>query len=425
MGVCAPQRRISIPRFFGSRALNLLWLLLLAFALPAPAAAPSPVTTYARMTAQLRADAARSSWVRLVSLGKSATGRRQIWLVRLTDPQADPKQAVRLLVLCRQHGDEPASTEALLHLIHSAAFGGDPALHSALSHVTLYVVPMVNPDGADAGTRVNGVGADLNRDWGVFAQPETRAVAAAAKCIRPALVVDAHNWDGNDEYNADCIEIPREMETPSGRAAHALQQQAVRDLALCGYAVHPTAWGADSNPHLAHRWFVHSQTPSLLVETHSGSPADRADFERREGMYVALVHSLIRHASAPWLHQANQGDTQEAALFPPLAPPAASLPAVARLKPPCRWLWPLAAYALALWAVSLRAREFAVPAAGRVRHAVRYSYSRKSYSRTQGKPRLPEPAARHGQVKRNHSKRNHSKRNHSKSNLDRRKFSQV
>ena len=34
---------------------------------------------------------------------------------------------------------------------------------------------MANPDGAAARTRKNGVGADLNRDWGPFQQPETRA----------------------------------------------------------------------------------------------------------------------------------------------------------------------------------------------------------------------------------------------------------
>ena len=392
LGVRAPQRRNLFPRpsslpraSFVSRffcVLPIVSLLLLAFVLPAHAAAPALVTSYARMTAQLRTDAARSPLVSLVSLGKSATGRRQIWLVRLRDPKADPKQTVRLLVMCRQHGDEPASTEALLHLIQSLASGGDPALRSELAHVTLYIVPMVNPDGADAGTRVSGVGADLNRDWGIFAQPETRALASAASAIRPALIVDAHNWDGYDTYNANCIEIPREMETPSGRAAHALQQQSVRDLALCGYVVHPTAWGDDSNPHLAHRWFVHSHIPSLLVETHSGSPSDRADFERREGMYAALVHSLVRHSDAPWLHQVpNAHETQEAALFAPPAAPADLGRTAALPKRSFRWLWAAGVYAFALWAMSLRQRGLNPPAPPRpclrVRPAARYSYPQK------------------------------------------------
>ena len=370
----APQRRILIPRLL----LLLSYFLWLLLAVPIQAAPPARVTTYAQMTAQIHAEAAHSPLVRVSALGKSALGKRTLWLVRLANPNTDPKQTVRLLILCRQHGDEPASTEAMLRLIRSLAFSGDLALRSALSHVTLYVIPMVNPDGAGAGTRVSGVGADLNRDWGVFSQPETRAVARAAHLIRPALIVDAHNWDGNDEYNADCIEIPREMETPSGRAAHAMQQQALRDLAACGYAVHPTAWGGDSNPHLAHRWFTRQNIPSLLVETHSGSPANRADFERREGMYTALVHSLVRHYAAPWMGPSSP-DTQEAALFPLPALPGAGRRAAALPKHAFPWLWAFGLYGLALWGMSLRRPEAETPSrTGRKsRPAARYSYPRK------------------------------------------------
>ena len=332
--------------------------LLLALAAPVCAAAPlnvtaSNVTTYAQMTAQLKAEAARSPLVRVVSLGKAAGGQRDLWLVRLADPASNAEQTMRLLVLCRQHGDEPASTEAVLRLIKSVASGGDPNLRSELSHVTVYIVPMVNPDGAGTGTRGNSLGADLNRDWGIFKQPETRAVARAAKLIDPALIVDAHNWDSSDEYNADCIEVPREMETKQGRATHAMQRQEVRDLAACGYAVHPTAWGDDSDQHLAHRWFTHQNITSLLVETHSGSPANRADFERREGMYAALIHSLVRNNAAPWTRQASRV-TQEAALFPlPSSPNPARLFA-ARSPRSARWLWAFGLYGLALWGMSLR-----------------------------------------------------------------------
>ena len=204
---------------------------------------------------------------------------------------------------------------------------------------------MVNPDGAEAGLRPNGLGADLNRDWGVFHQPETRAMARAVRLLRPSLVIDAHNWDGNDEYNADCLEIPRETTTALGRAAHGLQQQSVRDLAACGYLVHPTAWGNDTDPRLAHRWLARQSIQSALVETHSGDPTDHADFQRRQGMYVALIHSLLRqYASAP-----SAGDTQEATLFPPLPSAVSPHRSLLARRISCAWLWPLGVYGLALW----------------------------------------------------------------------------
>lgn len=322
------------------------------------AAAPPNVTPYAKMTAQLKADAARCPWLRAASLGKSAKGRRDLWLVRLADPAADPAQTIRVLVLCRQHGDEPASTEAVLGLIHRLAGGGDPALRASLAHVTLYLVPMVNPDGAEADTRVSGAGADLNRDWGVFRQPETRAVARAARLLRPNLVVDAHNWDGDDEYNADCLEVPREMATGAGKASHVLQRLAVRDLAACGYSVHPTAWGADADSRLAHRWFARQNILSALVETHSGSPADTADFQRRQGLYAALIHGLARRYAASYAADKSRldtlegyggGGTHDAELFP-LLPPVASRPFLSlRRGHSSAWLWAIGAYALALW----------------------------------------------------------------------------
>jgi len=331
---------------------------LLCLWLTSSAAAQPNVTPYAHMTAQLKADAARCPQVRVASVGKSAKGGRDLWLVRLAGPGTDPSQTIRVLVLCRQHGDEPASTEAILGLIHRLAGGGDPALRAALGHITLYLVPMVNPDGAEADTRVNGVGADLNRDWGAFRQPETRAVARAARLIRPNLVIDAHNWDGDDEYNADCLEVPREMATARGKEAHALQQRAMRDLAVCGYPIHPTAWGADTDPRLAHRWFAHQNVLSALVETHSGSPADTTDFQQRQGLYTALIHGLVRRYAASFatekpkldaLEGYAEGDIRETALFPAPAAPVPLHPFALPHGRSLAWLWAVGAYALALW----------------------------------------------------------------------------
>ncbi len=341
-------------------------MLSLGLGLGVSAAAQPNVTPYARMTAHLKADAARCPLVRVTSLGKSAGGGRDLWLVRLAGPTADPTQTIRVLVLCRQHGDEPASTEAVLGLIHRLASGGDPALRGALAHVTLYIVPMVNPDGAEADTRGNGAGADLNRGWGIFCQPETRAVARAAGLLRPSLVIDAHNLDGDDEYNADCLEVPREMATAQGKASHALQRQAVRDLAACGYPVHPTAWGADTDPRLAHRWFAHQNILSALVETHSGRSSDTTDFQQRQGLYAALIHGVVRRDAAAYPAEKPRLDAlvgnapdavREAVLFPPPSK------MVARPLLPFLhgrsfvWLWAIGAYALALWGAGLNGRS--------------------------------------------------------------------
>ncbi len=304
------------------------------------------------MVSLLRDDARRTPWIRLAVIGQSREGRA-LWLARVADPQGPPPaRTARLFVLFRQHGDEPAPTEAALGLLRRVAAGR----YHPPDGVTLYLAPMVNPDGATLGTRENGARADLNRDWGVFAQPETRAVARAVRQIRPQVVVDAHNWDPGDPFNADCVEVSRDTKTSLARAAQAMQAEAVGALGDAGYSVSATTYGADADPRLAHRWFAAQGIVSCLVETHSGSPRDAADFRRRQGVYVALIQDVARryagrHAALDALEGRSPASDREASLFPP--PSAPPKPGTATtLPPPPRLLWPwaLLPYGLALFA---------------------------------------------------------------------------
>jgi murein tripeptide amidase MpaA len=50
------------------------------------------------------------------------------------------------------HGGEITGGEAALHLVHTLAtqYGKDPLITEALDKITYYVIPRVNPDGAEA-----------------------------------------------------------------------------------------------------------------------------------------------------------------------------------------------------------------------------------------------------------------------------------
>ena len=115
-----------------------------------------------------------------IQLGESTEGR-PIYAFRLGNPAAR-----KLLVVGTIHGNEPAGMAVTRRLL-----GVSPPLHAEL-----WVVPDLNPDGLAAATRANAAGADLNRDFGRFSQPETRIARALIRQIHPWLSVWYHQPQG-------------------------------------------------------------------------------------------------------------------------------------------------------------------------------------------------------------------------------------
>lgn len=103
-----------------------------------------------------------------------------------------------LLVLGRQHPPENTGTQALTGFIESLA-ADTPQARTFRERVRVLVVPLLNPDGVVEGHwRGNANGVDLNRDWGPFAQPETRALrdlldARGIDAGRVAFAIDFHS----------------------------------------------------------------------------------------------------------------------------------------------------------------------------------------------------------------------------------------
>jgi hypothetical protein len=134
-----------------------------------------------------------------IILGRSLDGR-PINAVRLGNADAP-----RLVVLLgRQHPPEVTGATAMdafsltiARLVRSGAIDR--------KQFQFLIVPMLNPDGVARGHwRANLGGADLNRDWGTFKQPETRAVAdwlaRLPAGVQPVLMLDFHSTSSNLFY---------------------------------------------------------------------------------------------------------------------------------------------------------------------------------------------------------------------------------
>ncbi|HZC98899.1 MAG TPA: M14 family zinc carboxypeptidase [Actinomycetes bacterium] len=104
---------------------------------------------------------------------------------------------VPILIQAGIHGNEYEGVDASLQIIEKLAttpYGMDPAVDAILDHAIVLFNVIQNPDGRIAGTRANGNGFDLNRDYLTQSQPETQtSVGIMQEWLAPE-VLDLHGY---------------------------------------------------------------------------------------------------------------------------------------------------------------------------------------------------------------------------------------
>ncbi|MBT9524690.1 MAG: peptidase M14 [Rhizobacter sp.] len=170
---------------------------------PALQAGRNDFTSNAELQALLRGlvrDA--PSVARLLTLGSSQGGLPIEALLFSRHADVTPAALQRsgrplVLVMGQQHGDEPASSEALIVLAQELTRG---RLQSLLDRINVVVLPRANPDGAQTGQRASANGVDIDRDHLWLKTPEAQALAKLVRDYQPLVVAEAREYTLNGAY---------------------------------------------------------------------------------------------------------------------------------------------------------------------------------------------------------------------------------
>ena len=93
----------------------------------------------------------------------------------------------RILMWSQMHGNESTTTKALFDLLHTLS--EDSLVSHILEACTLCIIPILNPDGAEAYTRLNANEVDLNRDAQALSQPESKLLRQVFEDFKPHIVI--------------------------------------------------------------------------------------------------------------------------------------------------------------------------------------------------------------------------------------------
>ena len=97
----------------------------------------------------------------------------------------------RILMWSQMHGNESTTTKALFDLFNSFS-DQTSGLESIIERCTLYIIPILNPDGALAYTRINANEVDLNRDAQDLSQPESVVLQNIFNSFKPDFCYNLH-----------------------------------------------------------------------------------------------------------------------------------------------------------------------------------------------------------------------------------------
>ena len=213
-----------------------------------------------------------------------------------------------VLLWSQMHGDEPTATAALFDLFeHVRRHRSGADVRRMLDTLTVHVVPMLNPDGAERYQRRNAQGIDINRDALMLQTPEGRALKALRDRLNPRIGFNLHNqnWGTSVGHTGKAATISllsvaydEARSENEGRLLTKKVAGLVRDAVEAFAPGHVAKYDDSFEPRAFGDNITKWGTPVLLIETGApGTSGDDVDTPLVRLNFVALVTALDALAS--------------------------------------------------------------------------------------------------------------------------------
>ena len=99
---------------------------------------------------------------------------------------------IKILMWSQMHGNESTTTKAVFDFVNYLNSNCEES-KALLETFTFCLIPMLNPDGAAAYTRVNANEVDLNRDAKDLTQPESKVLQTVFEDFKPDYCYNLHD----------------------------------------------------------------------------------------------------------------------------------------------------------------------------------------------------------------------------------------
>lgn len=143
------------------------------------------------------------------------------------------KGSKRILMWSQMHGNESTTTKAIFDVFKYIKDNKEFRTY-VMYNFTICILPMLNPDGALAYTRVNSNAVDLNRDAQECSQPESVILRTVFESFKPDFCFNLH--DQRTIFSAGKVPLPATVSflTPAEDKKRSVTVQRKRSMEIIG-----------------------------------------------------------------------------------------------------------------------------------------------------------------------------------------------